>query len=175
MKRIFLFILLSTINGFCQKNVELTASGITPVVTEVQNATAEQLYLKTFDWIQKNYKRPNEVIKADKTNEMIRIEGFSKEFFFQKSLGTNYYGVLYTIEFEFKEGRYRFSFTPEEITSKGQKMAFLSSPADFFKKDGSAKSIYKSSIDSFTAAVQELYISHYNFVSGKTDQSSSNW
>jgi hypothetical protein len=176
MKNFYFLILLIFCNGFSQNKILLTKDGIAPVVTEIDSKTAEQLFLKTKEWIQLNYKNPSEVLKAEIVNDMIRIEGYSTSFFYLQSLGKQFYDLKYTIEFYFKDGKYKFSFVGNKVTSKGQNVPFFTLPTSFFKNDGvTVRSLYTEGYDSYIKSVEDLYLSHYNYITDKTVHAKNDW
>lgn len=175
MKKLFYALLFITSFGFSQNKPILKIEGVPSVITEVEGKTSAELFTKTKEWIQLNYKNPSEVLKAEIPNEMIRIEGFSKSFFCQNGLVKQYYDIMYTVEFSFKDGKYLFDFKTDQITYRGQGVPFLSSTSTFFKKDGSQRSIYKSSIESFSVSLTNLYNSHYDYITGKTQLTKKDW
>jgi len=157
-----------------QNKIELNKEGVIPIVTEVEGKSAEDLYLKTKEWIQLNYKSPSEVLKADIKNDMIRINGFSKGFFTSKYVITNYFDVDYNIEFLFKDGKYKYIFTINDVTTQGKKI-FYTVPSEFFKKDGTVRSTYSDAYATLLSSINDLYISHYNYISGKTQTVKNDW
>ncbi len=178
MKNFFLLLVFGFTFGYGQGKVELTNVGVSPIVTDVENQTAEQLYLKTKEWIQLNYKNPSEVLKGDIKNEMIRIRAFSQGFLYVKTfVGKTYYDLEYTIEFNFKDNKYKFSFIGDsEVRNKGQKVNFFTLPSALFKSDGkTVKSIYIEGYDSYIQSVNDIYFSHFNYISGKTASSKNDW
>lgn len=165
MKKL-LFIVFFPIFLMAQNVPMLTANGIEAVVTDVDSLTAAQLYTKTIDWVHLNYKNPNEVIKANIPNEMLRIDGFQSGFFEMKALGSVYYDISYTVTFSFKDDRYKFEFVVTDRTNKGYQLTFTE--RNFFKKkDGSVRKMYQLAHNSFNASLEGLYLSHFNYVTGK--------
>lgn len=80
------------------------------IVLETKDLTAKDEYLRTIDWIKRNYNTPDEVIKAKIENEYIRIQGVGKNIYSFKSLGMKSLSdIRYQIEFHFKDGKIKFS------------------------------------------------------------------
>lgn len=78
------------------------------VVVGVDSMTQSELFEKTINWIKETYKNPDEVIKTTIANEKVRFVGFQDGVIETKVLGLPYiYGVTYTIEIEFQDGKYR--------------------------------------------------------------------
>ena len=153
---------------------KFTKDGFLPVVTVVEGSSANDLYDKTIEWIKKYYSNPSEVLKSEVVNEYIRIKGSRNNFYYLKSLmGKEYYDVLYSITFEFKEGKYKFEFVTEKLFFNGKPL--ISDEKKIFKKDGTVKPAFKEAYDSFIESVKDIYNSHYNYISGKSIIESKNW
>jgi Domain of unknown function (DUF4468) with TBP-like fold len=122
-----LFILVS-INMFSQneKFTFLNDGTSDFVVCITPNVKASNLYNKTINWININYKNPAKVIKAKIENEMIRIDGFGSGAFSRTfSSGTKAnYDVTYTIEFQFQDGKYRIKYVHTGITVESNQVFF---------------------------------------------------
>lgn len=170
----FIFILFFTTVAFSQELPKLSEEGFTPIVVNVEAKTSIDLYLKTKDWIQTYYKNPNEVLKADIKNEMIRIEGFAVGGFQTKGLGqTSYLDYHYTIEIEFKEGKYRFNYIIGQFYAGSQKAAY--SYKYFFKKDGSIRKTQQLPYDSINETANNTSFSLFNYITGKTNSEKKSW
>lgn len=172
MKKI-LFLLMVTSSMFSQSKIEFTKDGITPVVTEIEGMTAEELYNKTKEWLQISYKNPSKVIGGDIPNEMIRINGFGETFFRVKFLQSYDYDLNYSIEFNFKDGKYKFNFISDRISHPRNAVGF--DEKDFFKKEGGVRKVYKVSYETYLKSVESLYKSHYEYVIGKTSENKKDW
>lgn len=175
MNKILLLFLIISGSLNAQTKVEVKKEGAVPVVTEFEGKSAQELYLQTKKWIQSNYKNPSEVLKGDIENDMLRINGYGSGFFYVKSIIKNYYDVEYSIEFLFKDGKYKYIFTINKITTQGRKIYF-SVPSDFFKSDGTTvRTIYADGYESLSASINALYLSHFNYISGKTESKKNDW
>ncbi|MGK4567858.1 DUF4468 domain-containing protein [Flavobacterium sp. 3HN19-14] len=174
MKQIIIFsFLLSSILGFSQEKLTLTPEGYLPVVTDVPGMTAEQIRTKTKEWVQTYYKNPLEVLKADLPDE-IRISGFCNDCWQTKALGmTDYLDHSYSLIVSFKDGRYKFDYTLEEITNDGGKLMYTY--RYFFKKDLSVRKSYQVSFDTMNESVNKTYMSLYNYITGKTSEEKNKW
>lgn len=129
MKKIILtVILLISVNAFSQtEKFYFKPDGTSEYqVFETPNFKASELYQKTINWININYKNPNSVIKAKVENEMIRIDGFGQNVFSRtfKSGSKGNYDVKYTIEFEFQDSKYRVKYIHNGITVDGKQVFF---------------------------------------------------
>lgn len=166
-KNILGLILFTSINMLSQdKKFTFLADGTSDfIVYNAQNLKASDLYNKTINWININYKNPNEVIKAKVENEMIRIEGFGKSAFSRKFASGNKadYDVSYTMEFQFQDGKYRIKYMHDGITVDGGKVFFkitdvINNIAD---KNGNAWTDCKSQYENF---VQQQTDSLFNYI-----------
>jgi hypothetical protein len=111
MKKLFLLLVLVAISGFSQEKISISPTGVAPVVIEMEGKTAAELFKKTKEWINTYYKNPQEVLKAEIENEMIRIDGFAVGGYKTKGLGviTNY-DYDYTLEIQFKDNKLRYNY-----------------------------------------------------------------
>lgn len=160
--------------SFGQETIVLKPTGFDAVVTNVENKSAKDIYAKTKEWIQTYYKNPKEVLKADVENDMIRIQGFASGGYKMKNLGMIFpYDFDYTIEISFKDGKYRYDFQVHQLWSDGKRCAY--SYTDFFKKDGTPRTIYQLANETMTATVNENYKSLYDYITGKTQKQKSDW
>lgn len=75
------------------------------VVNQKEGISANQLYLKTIEWINKNYKNPDKVILSKIENNYIRIEGIQSAMF---CISSGCQEGKYQIEISFKDGKYKF-------------------------------------------------------------------
>ena len=174
MKRFFLLMLFVCGMSWGQESLNLTPNGFAPVVTVVEGMSSSDIYSKTKDWIQTYYKNPNEVLKADIKNEMIRIDGFDNNAFQTKSLGiASNMGCSYTLEIEIKEGKYRYNFVIRDLWAGSQKCLYTY--RTFFKSDGSIRKVYDISVETMNKSVNDNYLSLYNYITGKTKEVKSDW
>ena len=95
--------------------------------------------------------------------------GDMKDAYFIKQLGQKlYYDIYYTFLIEFKEGKMRVSFTPEQIMADGRKALFTYKT--FFKEDGSVRPAYKDAPPSLNENVNGLVRSLLDsFIEKKSD------
>ena len=70
--------------------------------------TAAELYSATINWINEAYKSPEDVIKGNIENKYVKINGSTSNLFLVSVLGSkNYFDARYTIEFRFKDNRFK--------------------------------------------------------------------
>ena len=179
MKRILLFtltILISNLSiGQEIPELKLTRNGVEPIVVQVDSLTASETYKKALNWVQETYKNPDKVLKANITDEKIRIDGFATDAWWYKSLGIrNSYNMEYTIEISFKDGRYRFEYMIGQFyIDGGQKVLY--DYRTFFKKSGDVRKSYKDAVPSLELTMNSLSKSFYKYVTGKTTEKDSDW
>jgi hypothetical protein len=174
MRKLFLLMFFVFGISFGQETLNLTKKGFEPIIVSVDDMNAELIYSKTKEWIQTYYKNPNEVLKADIKNNMIRIDGFNVGGYKMRNLGIVFpYDYSYSIEIQFKDGRYRYEYIVGQLWSDGKKCFY--SYSDFFKKDGTNKSVYQLANETMTASVNENYLSLFDYITGKTQKQKSEW
>ena len=150
--------------------LELTPNGIEPVIYEVPGASPEQLYERAYNWVLDSYKDPDEVIMVKRENEEIRISGFKRNAYAFNSLGIKYYyDLTYSLELEFKEGRYRITFTPDKVFSEGQTAPFAGQ-INWFKNNGQRRSFYRLSLETFDESINNLAYSIYDRLSSDQEK-----
>lgn len=106
----FLFLFLS-FNLFSQKidSIKVTFPQIKSVVINTNDLTAIQIYTRAKDYINKTFEDPDAVIKVDDINKSIRYNGISR--FSYHGMIKNAYNYSYTMLLEFKENKYRITFS----------------------------------------------------------------
>ena len=87
----------------------------TTAVAQKEGSAAE-LYQKAINWINENYKSPEDVIKGKIENEYLKINGSLDNLMYVYLLGapTGYDG-RYTMEFRFRDGRFKVDIISAEI------------------------------------------------------------
>jgi hypothetical protein len=100
-------------------------------IVHVDSLTKENLFTKAQEWIALNYKSGKDVIQlADKDNAKIILKGNFTTSMFMKE---GYIG--HTLIMEFKDGRFRYTYTDFSYESAGSgKMNFESKNMGFKKK-----------------------------------------
>lgn len=145
-----------------QPNVELDQYG---KYQEVVVLKKENLYNETIEWVGKQYKNPDEVIKSRTENEFVRIDGVSPE-------ENGIPGYYYTIEIDFKSGKYRVTFQLGELF-----INYMNLPnwtySSYFKKDGTIKKLNMKKVERLTGDIKELILSHYNYLT--TQEKRDDW
>lgn len=128
--------------------MEITKDGIKPIIVEVPNMSAESIYKKVYNWVQRNFENPNEVIKGNIEGEFLRINIFDKKGYEYKALGGIYRsGAEYTIEIDIKDNQYVFASKIENLLDAGG-YVYKFKPKSYFKKNGQVKTRKEIEINS---------------------------
>lgn len=155
--------------------LKLTPNGVEPIVVEVDSLTASEIYKKALNWVQETYKNPDEVLKANITDEKIRVDGFAKPAFIWTTLGIKQYmNMDYTVEISFKDGKYRFEYIIGQFYIDGGQRARYTYTS-FYKANYEVKKSYVDAVPSMEQTMNNLSKSFYNYVIGKTLKEDSGW
>tara|TARA_B100001093_G_C26676047_1_gene948338 strand:- start:373 stop:912 length:540 start_codon:yes stop_codon:yes gene_type:complete len=179
MNRILLLTITFLISGitFGQNipELKLTRDSVEPIIVKTDSLTKPEIYKKALNWVQETYKNPDKVLKANIENEKIRIDGFASNAWWYKSMGIkNSYNMEYSVEIAFKDGRYRFEYNIGQFyIDGGQKVLY--GYKTFFKKNGEVRKSYKDAVPSLEQTMNDLSLSFYNYVTGKTTKKNDDW
>jgi len=170
---LMLFITLQIISQEIPK-FSLTKEGVFPIVVKVDSLASDQIYSRVIEWIQVTYKDPEKVLKADIKNKMIRINGYTKKGFYRLfSDGDKvFYSFDYSIEFNFKEGKYRMSFAPGEIRV-GTSIVHFNTLNFLDEKDRNGNS-YEGCKGSYEKTINDISKSIHDYILGEVDKN-DNW
>jgi hypothetical protein len=180
---IFVFACLISVSLFAQ---ETPGFNFTPkiekIVIEIDSMSQQDVYTKILNWVQITYENPEEVLKANIPNELIRINGYAKNVFGWEQFGAmNYYDVKYSLEMEVKESRIRLSYWPKEfyVANSGQKCLF---GYDLFftdqkdnKRGREAKEKIDKALIEFERSVNNLVNNLYDYLLETTDNTDDDW
>lgn len=155
--------------GFSQEcdSIKMTITNFTPVIVELQSKQGTEIYSKIKSWINRYYKNPDIVIKADEKNSYIRMHSASTFEFRQMGLAKNNYN--YDVEIQIKENKYKITFFNIIDTSiiNGEL------PKYFFKENGDLygfKKVNLSMQKGIINSLNEIHFDLYNFItSNETD------
>ena len=176
MKKLLLLLILVSGFAFSQETqFKLSQAGFTDfVVTNKDGKTASELYTKTLEWVNRNYKNPEKVILGKVENEYIRIEGSANSLYVLNALGSeNPTDSKYQIEISFKDGKYKFDVI--EVKYLAPQIGWTDIPFDFFyNKKGELKSMFK-----FTNKIPN-YFNNLNkdlsdYISSGANSKNDNW
>jgi len=179
MNRILLLTITFLISGITLgqniPELKLTRDSVEPIIVKTDSLTKSEIYKKALNWVQEAYKNPDKVLKANIANEKIRIDGFASNAWWYKSMGIKQsYNMEYTVEIGFKDGRYRFEYTIGQFyIDGGQKVLY--GYKTFFKKSGEIRKSYKDAVPSLEQTMNDLSLSFYNYVTGKTTEKNDDW
>ncbi len=154
--------------------LKLTPEGIEPVTLNVDDLSASEIYMKSLDWVQETYKNPNEVLKANIENNKIRIDGFSPDALSFKNMVVVNWGVSYTLEISFKDGRCRYDYDINYFTGSDGGRTVITY-VDFYKKNGDIRKSYLPAVSSLENTINDLLLNYYNYITGKTDAANEDW
>ncbi len=175
-KSLLLLAIIFCHTSFSQEltQLKITPQGIEPIIIELEGLSASDIYEKSLNWIQETYKNPDKVLKAKIENKKIRLEGYSSNALnFTKVVALNW-GIEYTLEIAFKDGKYQYdcevnNFVAEDGSSVGWNYK------NFYKKKGDLRKAYIPAVSSLEKTINDLSLSYYNYVSGKTDEEDDDW
>ena len=156
--------------------------GLSPfIVVKTEGKTKEELYKKTIEWINKNYNKPSEVIKAQVENDYIRFQGVSKEKYCWDALVTFCNDIRYEVEVSFKDGKYKFevlSLEDYHVTgASGLRVWGRINYKDswtHFKNTGEVRKMYAKNIKEITSFFDELSKNLYDYIYNQNDTAKSN-
>lgn len=163
------FILLTKITSAQQiPPFELTKDGVEPIVVVVDSLNARQLYMKTLNWIQENYKNPSEVLKVDIKNEKVRIEDIKNNVWFYRNPDTTfYYDVEYLFNVNFEDNKIRISFEFGNTWNRSAQYVTHSYCINYkklWKQNGEVHDIYKETKPGIDQMMNELSLSLINYL-----------
>lgn len=173
MKKIILFFTFLTYSiGFGQDLFSYDLQGLKPnfIVKEVDEMSQADLFRRSLNWIKETYKNPDIVIKMTIDFEKIRFEGFQSNVVCMRGLGDLHcYNVIYTIEVEFKDGKYRF--IPLSLNYGVNKYSInLQDGSDLYNKKSELRKVYNTVPESVAGLFNDLNINLHNYLLKKGNQ-----
>ena len=133
MKRILFVLMLITSIVYAQEYV-VTPTGLkdnanvekTYIVINTPDKTAEQSYNNAIKYINKTYKNPEEVIKADVKNDYLRFNTYVSNFLTVKNSGAKLsIDAKYTVELSFRDNKVKLEVVNLDMYhSSGFKVLF---------------------------------------------------
>ena len=170
---------MTMLNGICQTipQLKITPNGVEPIVVEVKEMSASEIYSQAKKWVQETYDNPSEVLKADLVNEKIRIDGFVTNAWWCKPMGiTQNMDMNYQLEISFKDGKYRFEYTVGQFyPSGGGGQKAMYTYTIFWKNNGDVRHSYADAIPSIEKTMNSLSMSFYKYIIGKKSEKDSDW
>ncbi len=167
MKALSLFLLLFsfTVNAQTLDSIRMKPSEFPPVIVDLPDKSSSEIYSKIKSWINRYYKNPSSVIVADEVENYVRINGATNYTF--KYMGTQSYGLLYTLEIEIKDNKYKVSF----LNVKSPDLMTPGMPATFYDEKGGykgKKSINEKMRNAVLLELNNVHFDLYNFINSKT-------
>ena len=172
-KLIFLTLLLLGTNFIISQDIpalKLTIDGAQPVELKIDNLTTNQIYDRSFMWLQETFVNSKDALEENIENEKIKIEGFAKKAWWYKSMGIkNYNHMEYTVQLYFKDNQVKFNYSVGQFYMlEGPKTQY--DYRMFFKKDGSIRNQYIDAVSSLELTMNTLLFSYYNYITGQSIQ-----
>lgn len=170
MKKIILLLLFLPFIGFAQEcdSIKMTTTDFTPVIVELKLKPNTEIYSKIKSWINRYYKNPDIVIKADEKDNYVRINSISTFDFRQMGLSRNNYS--YDLEIQIKDNRYKITFFNIIDTS----IINGNLPSYFFKENGELfgfKKVNLSMQKGIIKSLNEIHFDLFNFIANQEN----NW
>jgi hypothetical protein len=139
LKALLLIAFISTATFAQDTEFKFSKDGLTDFVVGSFEGSSKDLYKWTLAWVKEN--KGNKVLSSVE-NEKIVFQGSKDNFICSKAGGTNVctFGS-YTVEINFKEGKYKFDVTGLEETDKKGNTSILdlNNFSQYYDKDGNLK------------------------------------
>lgn len=176
MKSIYIFMLaiFAVLPSAAQDKFTFNKEGLTDFIVVPQDGkTAAQLYADAMKWIKENYTNPDEVIKTTIENDMIRIQGYKDSFYCVSNFAARACSnAIYTIEIEFKDGKFRFNPISLELTnSAGRSTLDLGNGSAYYDKSGKLR----KNFEDFPGIVEGLFNGLASSLTDRMAGKKSNW
>lgn len=98
------------------KKLYLTPDGFKDfVVIDCKGQSAKDLYLNSIKYINRMYKNPNKVIKAQIDNEYLKFETYVEKISKVESVMSLNISCLYTVELSFKDNKFKYQIISMEM------------------------------------------------------------
>ena len=139
----------------------MTTTNYPEVIVNVNNINKTDIYQKLKSWINRTYKNPDIVTKADEKNNYIRISGVDS--FYLNYMGTQSYPLNYDFEINIKDGKYKISF----MNVKSPGLNHPDMPSGLFDSKGDARGNKKLNLKMQKAILNTLnniHFSIYNYL-----------
>lgn len=168
-----LFLFVSLCYGQDLPKFSLT-NGVKDAVINVGEKSAREIYEKSVDWLNSKYKNPSEVVDERIKNKMIKISGFQSNFSFYNSREGNKvsYALDYSIQFKFKDGKYKIEFSPKQVRANGETFPFVAY-SNNLDEDDIYEASYMEAREYFERSINNLSLSLYNYITNSDDD--DNW
>lgn len=164
LRLLYLFLLLPVVT-LAQPSLELGPSGFAQITVSIPATPNDKLIELTGSWAQE-YNRGNSrgYDITDVTDTTITITSYKKNAFYYRDRGESFnHSIGYTTKLNFKEGNYTVAFSVNDIYVDNDKLLDYKIP-DYFTAEGRLKDGYTGLDTSLEKNVNEIVLSHYNFL-----------
>jgi hypothetical protein len=153
-KAILVLIITIFSSSLIAQKFDLQVTGYTPIVYEIDSASAQVLFARAKDWALITYVNPSIPPTDVLEGKSFTINAYASR---KMRYSMHNYDFEYHIYLEFKDDKYRLNFEVGDLfTSEGEKS--FSEYTSFFKKDGSVKQsgqTAKTSLDIYFNALSD--------------------
>lgn len=148
--------------------MKLSQSGYEPIDISIPSTPNDKLIELTKSWaVERERRNPDFGKRSDitgVTENSITVSGYKKNAFFYRNLGETFiHQIDYAIKIVFKENSYNLTFTVTQIYTDSD-VPVKYNIADYFTSNGTLKEGYKELDTSLNKTVNEMVLSHYNFI-----------
>lgn len=171
MTKFCLFVLLVHALGHAQPpRLELEPRGFAPVEVQIPLTANEKLIEVTKAWAGEYNNRRSVGNRrgghdiTDVTANALTVHAYKRNAFFYRERGQAFnHSIDYSLKFNFYETYYTVEFTVDNIYIDNDKL-IESGITDYFNSEGKLKEGYDELETSLEANVNEIVLSHYNFL-----------
>ena len=168
---VLFFALFRVTLSWAQIDVNLDINGEYQTVVEIEDSSSN-LYKKTKEWIVSSYINPDEVTVADEKNQYIKIRGSQPE---SSTDGLANPSFHYTLNIEFKEGRYRITYNIIKLYTTGQYGSVWTYDNYYNKNKGVIRKMNEAKVERIKGVVDKLLNNHFDFVTKKEKSVDDDW
>ena len=165
MQKFTLLLLLLTSCVWAQPSLELTPKGFEPVEVAIPALPNEKLIELTKSWAAEvNRKLKAKYDITEVTESGITITGYKKNAFLIRNKGETFdYAIGYSMKVSFSRNSYTLRFTVNAIYTNQDRLVQYKIP-DYFNSAGELKEGYDQLKPTLEKTVNDLAVSHYNFI-----------
>ena len=147
-------------------SIQQTKINYEPSIVKVEK-TKEEIYSKITSWINRYYKNPELVIKANEKDTYLRLSSISTYSFFQSGINTNSYS--YDLEISIQDGKYKVEFFNIH-DQDGYGDGYY--PACLYNKKGeyrSFKKVSESLEKGMLQSIKKIHFEIFDYIIGKKE------
>lgn len=151
---------------------KIEENGLTDfIVTPVNMKAKEEIFKKTAEWVNKNYKTS----KIDTENQQIKFEGITNNVYCTSTWGEAQCSKMrYTIDVFFKDNRYKFDLVKMESNYKDKWMNLELKKSEIYTNTGELRTFYKH-IEKVPAFFNDLNKSLKEYIEGEQKNKNDDW